>query len=59
MSRDLLGIEKELYDAILPELRKEIQQFFKINSNIDITDKHSDIILKEIGFYLLSKEEGK
>jgi hypothetical protein len=56
MSKDLLATEKELYEAILPELRKKIQQIFKITGNIDITDKHSDTILKKLGVYLLNKE---
>jgi len=56
MSKDLLETEKEIYEAILPELRKKIQQIFKISSNINITDKHSDTILKKLGVYLLNKE---
>jgi hypothetical protein len=56
MNKDLLETEEEIYEAILPELRKKIQQIFKINSNIDITDKHSDTILKKLGVYLLNKE---
>jgi len=56
MGKDLSATEKELYEAILPELRKEIQQIFKINGNIDITDKHSDTVLKKLGLYLLNKE---
>jgi hypothetical protein len=56
MDKDLSATEKELYEAILPELRKKIQQIFKITGNIDITDKHSDTILKKLGVYLLNKE---
>ena len=56
MGKDLSATEEELYEAILPELRKKIQQIFKITGNIDITDKHSDTILKKLGLYLLNKE---
>ena len=56
MGKDLSATEKELYEAILPELRKKIQEIFKITGNIDITDKHSDTILKKLGLYLLNKE---
>ena len=56
MNKDLSATEKELYEAILPELRKKIQQIFKITGNIDITDKHSDTVLKKLGLYLLNKE---
>ena len=55
MDKDLSATEKELYEAILPELRKKIQQIFKITGNINITDKHSDTILKKLGVYLLNK----
>jgi len=56
MSKDLSATEKELYEAMLPELRKKIQQIFKVSGNINITDKHSDTILKKLGLYLLKKD---
>jgi hypothetical protein len=56
MSKDLSATEKELYEAMLPELRKKIQQIFKVSGNINITDEHSNTILKKLGLYLLEKD---
>jgi len=56
MSKDLSATEKELYEAMLPELRKIIQQIFKVSNNININDKHSDKILIKLGLYLLKKD---